>query len=90
MAHAHAWGGEVASPDWPCVEVQATVLNYLEMLKTELGKFAYSKTAYRRRLLPVLNGRSEAAIERKHQNISAALIHLGFPYVDGYKPWSNY
>jgi len=37
-----------------------------------------------------LNGRSPGAIEFKHQNISAVLIELGFPYIDGYKPRSNY
>jgi len=34
--------------------------------------------------------RSDGAIERKHQNISAILIKLGFPYIDGYKPLRNY
>lgn len=28
--------------------------------------------------------------ERKHQSISAALIELRMPYVEGYKPLSNY
>ncbi len=30
--------------------------------------------------------RSHGAVERKHQNISAILISLGCPYIDGYKP----
>jgi len=34
--------------------------------------------------------RSDGAIERKHQNISAILIELGFPYIAGYKPLRNY
>ncbi len=34
--------------------------------------------------------RSDGAIERKHQNISAILIELGFPYISGYKPLRNY
>lgn len=37
-----------------------------------------------------LTNRSDTAIERKHQNVSACLIDLGFPYIDGYKPLGNY
>ena len=37
-----------------------------------------------------LKNRSEGAIERKHQNISAVLIELGCPYISGYKPLGNY
>ena len=36
-----------------------------------------------------LDGRSRSAIERKHQNVSAVLIELGVPYIDGYKPLGN-
>jgi hypothetical protein len=38
----------------------------------------------------MLRGRSAGAIEFKHANISAVLIELGFPYIDGYKPRANY
>jgi hypothetical protein len=31
-----------------------------------------------------------SAIEFKHQNISAAMLDLGLPYIRGYKPRSNY
>jgi len=37
-----------------------------------------------------LPGRSEGAVEFKHANVSAALVDLGYPYVDGYKPRGNY
>ncbi len=60
------------------------------MLSAELRGEAYSKAAHRRTLLPLLKERSEGAIERKHGNISAILIELGFPYIGGYKPFSNY
>ena len=36
-----------------------------------------------------LDDRTHGAVERKHQNISAVLIELGFPYINGYKPLSN-
>ncbi len=37
-----------------------------------------------------LDNRSDGAIERKHQNISAILIEFGFVYISGYKPLGNY
>jgi hypothetical protein len=60
------------------------------MLRLELEGEEYNKSARRRQLQPMLYGRSEGSIERKHQNISAVLVELGFPYIDGYKPLSNY
>ena len=41
-------------------------------------------------LAELLNNRTDGAVERKHQNISAILIELGFVYVLGYKPLRNY
>ena len=75
---------------WSRIEVEATVAAYLEMLTLERKGIPYSKTEHRRRLRSLLDGRSDAAIERKHQNISAILIEEGFPYIDGYKPLGNY
>jgi hypothetical protein len=60
------------------------------MLKLELQGMAYNKTVHRNRLMGFLNSRSHGSIERKHQNISAILIELGYPYISGYKPLSNY
>lgn len=76
--------------DWSRQEVEATIASYLEMLKREVAGGDYSKTEYRRNLLRLLNGRTEGAIERKHQNISAVLIERGLPYISGYKPLVNY
>jgi len=70
---------------WSREEVEATVAAYLDMLDQELRGISFNKSDARRRLAVMLNGRSEGAIERKHQNISAILIELGFPYVSGYK-----
>ena len=41
-------------------------------------------------LKPLLQGRSDPSIERKHQNISAVLLEMGLPFIDGYKPLRNY
>lgn len=76
--------------DWSQEEVEATVSDYLEMLAAELSGVPYNKANHRRQLGDRLNGRSEASIEFKHANISAVLIDLGFPYIAGYKPRSNY
>lgn len=59
------------------------------MLLLELQVAPYSKAEHRRRLLPRLEGRSESSIEWKHRNISAVLIEMNCPYIDGYKPAAN-
>jgi hypothetical protein len=76
--------------DWSREEVEATIEDYFSMLHTELRGEHYSKTQHRRDLASLLQARSDGAIERKHQNISAILIELGFPYIQGYKPLRNY
>ncbi|MGH7625889.1 MAG: DUF3883 domain-containing protein [Gemmatimonadaceae bacterium] len=75
---------------WSLIEVEATITDYVSMLTHELQHEPYNKTEHRRRLARVLNGRSDPAIERKHQNISRILIDLGYPYIAGYKPLANY
>lgn len=75
---------------WSEKEVELTILNYFEMLSCELLSRAYSKTAFRKKLIPLLNNRSKGAIEFKNQNISAVLVNLGLPYIKGYLPRYNY
>ena len=60
------------------------------MLRLELSSCKYNKTDHRRVLMERLDGRSHSSVEMKHQNISAVLIEMGIPYIDGYKPRSNY
>ena len=81
---------ETERRDWTRIEVEATVSAYLEMLLLELQGKPYNKAQHRRALLKLLNNRSEGAVERKHQNISAILIEMGLPYIEGYKPLWNY
>jgi hypothetical protein len=76
--------------DWSRAEVEAIVDDYLSMLASELAGTPYSKAAHRRSLKPLLGGRSDQSVEYKHANISAALLDAGFPYINGYKPRSNY
>jgi hypothetical protein len=72
------------------MEVEAVVADYFSMFSKELRLEPYNKAAHRHALSKLLNNRSEGSIEFKHQNISAVLIDLGFPYITGYKPRSNY
>ena len=76
--------------DWSREEVEAIVADYLQMLTLELAGQNFNKTEHRRQLQDKLNGRSDASIEFKHSNISAAMLDLGFPYIRGYQPRSNY
>jgi hypothetical protein len=76
--------------NWSREEVEATVSDYFDMLAKELRGDNFNKAEHNRNLQIFLNHRTKAAIEKKHQNISAVLIELGYPYVDGYKPLQNY
>lgn len=76
--------------DWSREEVEATVADYFAMLAKEVAGQEYNKSAHRSGLKQLLNGRSDSAIEWKHQNITAVLNDLGFPGIAGYKRRSNY
>lgn len=76
--------------DWSREEVEATISDYFDMLAKELRQQGYNKAEHNRNLQKLLNSRTKGAIEKKHQNISAVLIELGYPYIDGYKPLPNY
>ena len=75
---------------WSESEVEAAVADYFRMLRLELAGEKYNKTKHRHALMELLNNRSNGSVELKHQNISAVLIEMGIPYIDGYKPRFNY
>ncbi len=75
---------------WSENEIELIVEDYLNMLAAEVSGRSYSKTEHRQNLLARLINRSKGSIERKHQNISAILVEMGVPYIDGYKPLRNY
>jgi hypothetical protein len=78
-------------PDaWSLEEVAATVADYFVMLDREIRGESYNKKEHNRLLQKLLNDRSAGAIEFKHANISAVLREEGYPFIDGYKPRSNY
>lgn len=80
---------QASSRGWSRAEVELIVADYLSMLAKELAGQAYSKTAHRNALRPLLSGRSDASIEFKHRNISALMFELGYPALQGYLPASN-
>lgn len=76
--------------NWSDSEVEAAVEDYFRMLRLELSGQKFNKSEHRRALIEQLNNRTDGSIELKHQNISAVLIEMGIPYIDGYKPRFNY
>jgi len=74
---------------WTESEVSAVVDSYFRMLALEKAGAPYNKSENRRRLMAVV-GRSEGAIERKLQNISAVLDEVGVQWINGYKPLAHY
>lgn len=81
---------ETTGTAWSADEVAATIDSYFAMLKRELAGEAYNKAQENRKLRARLNGRTQAAVEFKHQNISAVLVELGRIPIFGYKSASNY
>ena len=75
--------------NWSYSEIDAIVGDYFDMLRYEQAGRAFNKTEHRRVLMKTI-GRSEGSIDRKHMNISAVMVALGLPYIDGYKPYTNY
>ena len=78
------------SEAWSHEEVEAAVADYFVMLNKELRREPFNKAEHNRQLQQIITSRTRGSIERKHQNISAVLIELGYPYIDGYKPLGNY
>jgi Domain of unknown function (DUF3883) len=79
-----------AHKDWTEQEVGLIVADYFEMLEAELLGKPFKKSDHRKALAPKLQSRSDGSIEFKHQNVSGVLVELGLPYIEGYKPRSNY
>lgn len=76
--------------NWSRVEVEACVASYLTMLALELNGQRYNKTAYAETLMRKLDDRNRGSVEFKHCNISAVLLDLGYPSINGYKPRFKY
>jgi hypothetical protein len=75
---------------WSQFEVEACVADYLHMLTLELNGQHYKKSEHASTLIKKLDGRNRSSVEFKHCNISAAMLSLGYPYINGYKPRWNF
>jgi len=75
--------------DWNSDELDAIVADYFAMLADELAGRQYVKSHHNAVLREKI-GRTAGSVERKHMNISAVLIELGLPTINGYKPFSNF
>src|SRR5436190_23538783 len=76
--------------DWSPIVVEFIISDYLSMVRDELLGKRINKSEHRRGLINLLNNRSQASIEFKHRNISAALRKQGLPFIKGYIPANNY
>lgn len=56
--------------DWIRAEVETIVAAYFQVLEMEQSRIPYIKPEVRRRILPLLNNRSEASREFKNRNVS--------------------
>lgn len=77
---------------WSDIEIDLIVADYFAMLSYELAGHQFNKAEHNRALQALLRSpqRSHGSIEFKHQNISAVLMSLGQPWIDGYKPAANF
>ncbi|MFD1702924.1 DUF3883 domain-containing protein [Methylopila henanensis] len=80
---------DLAGSDWTNEQVDLIVADYFDMLGLELSGKPFVK-AQRNAALQALTGRSRGSIEFKHQNISAVLLRLGIPWIQGFKPRANF
>jgi hypothetical protein len=79
----------VGTGDWNAAELNAIVTDYFSMLAKQLADQTYSKAEHRKALMNAVH-RSPGSIERRHQNISAVLMELSLPWINGYKPLGNF
>ncbi len=79
-----------AGEAWARSEIDLLVAAYFDMLRRELRGERVVKAERIRALRELLTVRTVASIERKMQNVSAVLDERGYPWIDGYKPFSHY
>ena len=78
--------GPVERRDLTAEKVSLIVADDFDMLRLDLAGQQFVKAERNRALQERLNGRHRIFIEFKHQNISAVLLDLELPYLDGYTP----
>jgi hypothetical protein len=66
--------------------VSLIAADYVETLRLDLAGQEFVKAERTRALQERLDGRNRISIEFKHQYISAVLLDLELPYLNGYTP----
>lgn len=79
----------LSGQDWSDHEIDLIVADYFDMLRMELAGQLFVKS-HRNAELQRIIGRTKGSIEFKYQNISAVLLRLGMPWIQGYKPLANF
>lgn len=74
---------------WSVAENEVVLTEYFTMLEQDLAGQDYVKARHNERVRD-RTGRSKGSVEFKFQNISAALLDLNAPWIQGYKPARNY
>jgi hypothetical protein len=74
---------------WNDMEIDLIVADYFGMLDAEIAGYPFNKSEHNRTLQQLIT-RSRGSIEFKHQNISAIMLGLGQPWIEGYKPATNF
>lgn len=80
---------EKVGKPWRDDELDAIIADYFAMLGADLAGKPYVKSRHSGALMAQI-GRTQGAIEFKHQNISAVLDELGLPWIPGYVPMRNF
>lgn len=80
--------GEILAPTPPMYP--AIVADYFEMLTIELGSGMYSKADHRNRMAKELGLKDPDLVDVAFQQVSAVLLALGMPVVDGFRPLGGY
>ncbi len=82
--------GSPTAPKWTEDELRACVFAYHKLWAAQEAGERINKAELRRHTVGhELLGRSEGSYERRMQNISAVVVELGMPYVEGYVPLRN-
>lgn len=80
--------GEISAPTPPMYP--AIVADYFEMLAIELAGGMYSKADHRNRMAKELGLKDPDLVDVAFQQVSAVLLALGMPVVDGFRPLGGY
>lgn len=84
-----AGNDDIAGTDWSDEQQDLIVADYFAMLQADLAGEKINKAEHNR-VLQALTRRSRGSIERKHMNITAALIGLEMKTLPGYAPNDNF